>query len=61
MIIVLLEFGQLKHLKDDGNGRFKYIDNGNVTEKEKQSLRDLDADYFEVYQYHIITNLNEIK
>ena len=58
---MLLKKGQIKHLKPDDNRRFVFVDDGNVTESEKQALLKLDADYYKVYQYHIITNLEELK
>lgn len=57
---MLLTMAQMKHLEPDGNEKFKYVDNGNATAEEKQELRDLDEDFFAVYQYHIITNIKEI-
>lgn len=48
----------LEHIEDD---KFKFVDNGNVSDKEKKELLELDADYYEIYQYHIITNYEELK
>ena len=61
MIKVLLTTKQMKHLESDGEDCFKFVDNGHVTEREKKELLELDADYYEVYQYHIITNIEELK
>lgn len=52
---------QLKHLEADGNDKFRFVDNGNVTEREKKDLLELDAAMFEIYEYHIITNLEDLK
>ena len=50
----------MKHLEPDGEGTYRFVDNGKVTAKEKRELLDLDDAYYEVYQYHIITNLDEL-
>ena len=54
--MLLFERSQLKHLESDGEGKFKFIDNGAVSDEERQQLIDLDAEYYDIYQYHIITN-----
>ena len=61
VIIMIFDHEQLKHLEVDGEDTFKYVENGVATEEEKQELRDLDDDYFQMFGFHIITNLDEIK
>ena len=61
MLFSISDIKKLKHLESDGKGNFLFVDNGNVTAKERQKLLDFDADYFEVYGYHIITNIDELK
>lgn len=61
MIDMLLTQKQAKHLESAGEGKFRFVDDGTVTKKEKQKLLDLDAGYFEIYGYHIITNLEDLK
>lgn len=58
---MLLAKELLRHLEADGEEKFKFVDNGNVSAKEKQRLLDLDNDFFEIYREHIITNLEELK
>ena len=58
---MLLTMKQMKHLEPIGDYRFRFVENGKVTDNERQELLDLDASYFEVYQFHIITNLEELK
>ena len=52
---------QMKYLEADGEERFKFVDDGKVSARKKRELLKLDADFFEVYQYHIITNLGELE
>ena len=58
---MMLDFDQMKHLESVGEMRFRFVDNGNATKKEKQDLRDLDEYYFQVFQFHIITNIEEVR
>lgn len=51
----------MKFLEPDGDERFKFIDNGKATSTEKKELLELDEDFFEIYQYHIITNIEKLK
>ena len=50
----------MKHLELDGDECFKFVDDGNVTKSEKKELIELDSAYYEVYQYHIITNIEDL-
>lgn len=58
---MLLTKDQLKYLETDGNDYFKFVDNGKATKSEKEKLLELDEEYFEIYQHHIITNLEDLK
>lgn len=58
---MLLSLDQLKHLEPDGEEKYKFVDDGSVTDKEKAKILEMDADFFEVYGEHIITNLEELK
>lgn len=58
---MLLTIEQMKHLEHIEDDKFRFVDDGNVSDKEKAKLLELDADYFEIYQYHIITNYEELK
>lgn len=61
MIDLLFTHEQLKHLVPDGEDKFKYVEEGVATEEEKQALREMDADFFELCHEHIITNPKDIK
>lgn len=58
---MLLTVEQMKHLEPEGEETFRFVDNGNVTEKEKAEIFEMDEDFFEVYNKHLITNLEELK
>lgn len=58
---MLLSLDQLKHLEPDGEEKYKFVDDGSVTDKEKVKIVEMDADFFEVYGEHIITNLEKLK
>ena len=58
---MLLTYEQMKHLEADGEESFRFVDNGEVSNEEKAELIELDADYFEIYQEHIITNIEDLK
>lgn len=53
----------LKYLINDkkNSGMFVFVDDGSATEQTKKYLTDLDADYFEIYGYHMITNYKELE
>ena len=59
--MMLLTKKQTKYLEAAGENKFKFIDNGTVSDKEKDYLFQLDADFFEVYQHHVIVNYKELK
>ena len=40
---------------------FVFVDDGSATEQTKKYLIDLDADYFEIYGYHMIRNYKELE
>lgn len=61
MLFDISDVRRFKHLESDGEGNFRFVDNGKVTPKERKYLLELDADYFEIYGYHIITNIDELK
>ncbi len=58
---MLLTVEQMKHLELDGEEGFRFVPHGKITDRERQMLLDLDADYFTVYNQHIITNLCALK
>lgn len=58
---MLFSFDQMKHLVPDGEETYKFVPNGTVTKKEKQTILDMDADFFEINQQHLITNIEDVK
>jgi hypothetical protein len=58
---MLLTKEQMKYLETDGNECFRFVDDGKATKSEKEELLKLDEEYFEIYQHHIITNLEDLK
>jgi len=50
-----------EHLELDGEDTYMFVDNGNVSDSYREELFDWDAEYFEVYGYHMITNYQDLK
>lgn len=58
---MLLKRGQYKHLKTDGENKFKFVGQNIATDEEKKELIKFDESYINVYGYHVITNYEDLK
>lgn len=56
---MLLTREQGRHLEKDGE-RFKFVDDGTVTQEDRARLRRLDESTLSLYGYHLITNYKEL-
>ena len=55
---MLLKMEHLVLLVEDGEGKFKALPG--LTEKQKETLRGIDAAYYELEEEHLITNYEEL-
>ena len=58
---MLLKIGQHNHLVADGEGKLKFVGHDVATDEEKRKLLELDESYLDIYDYHIITNYEDLK